>query len=156
MALDLAEFAEALARRNITLRFQLAQEHASMAADLEAIRNQILTLKELIMSLVTDLQAKLSTANATMAAAVLTIQQLRQAHDAALEALALAQQTPPLPAGAVILTADEQAALAAMNASLPDSAQALADAIEANALNQTAAPAPAPAPASTPAAPVAP
>lgn len=96
------------------------------------------------MTITTDLQGKLALAASTMAAAVLTIQQLRQAKDAADEALALAQAVPTVPVGSVLLSAAEQAALAAMGASASDSVQALADAIGANALMQVVPVAPPP------------
>lgn len=142
---------------NLTLPADSAADAAesahteALAAELATIREQLANLKELFMSTITELLAKFTTANATMAAGVLTVQQLRQKLDAEMElralaeqALATAQATPALPAGAVILTAEEQAALAAMNVSVADSAQALADAIEANALNQTQPPVAAP------------
>ena len=83
------------------------------------------------MSLVTELQAKSAIMNATMAAAVLTIQQLRQKVDETQEALAVASN------GGLVLSVNEQAILAAGKASDLDSTQALADAIAANALLQT-------------------
>jgi len=113
-----------------------AEADAATQADLQSIRAQIEYLKELMMSIVTELQTKFAAANAVMAAGVLTIQQLRQALDAAREALAVEQASPPVPAGSVVLTAEEQAILTNMGVSLPDSTNALASAIEANAENQ--------------------
>lgn len=139
--LELADFAALLAERKLSLEFR----RAGVENDLDEIRQQLAQLRELIMSILSDIQAKFANMNATAAASVLTIQQLRQAHDAALEALAVAQAAPQVPAGGVVLSAADVAALNAALASAEDSRQAVADAIEANALNQTPAPAPAPA-----------
>jgi hypothetical protein len=107
---------------------------AGMQQQIAALKTQLQLIQELAMSIVTDLQAKVSAANAAMAASTLTTQRLRQALDASLEQLALAQAAPVVPAGAVVLTAADVAALDATTASLADSTQGLMDATEANAL----------------------
>jgi hypothetical protein len=143
---QLAEFAAELYARKLAVQSRNAEADAALDASLTEIRTQIATLKEIVMGLVSDFKAHVANANATFAATTLTLQQLRQRHDALEEQLAIAQQAaqaapPPLPEGSVVLSATEAAELTAALASAEDSRQAAADAVEANALLQ-APPAP--------------
>lgn len=138
---QLAEFAAELYARKLAIQSRSAEADAALEAQLTEIRRQIAQLTESIMSLVSDFKAATANTNATLAATVLAMQQLRQKHDALLEQIAATPPTPPpLPADSVVLSAAEAAEFTAALASLEDSRQAAADAVEANALPQTAPP----------------